>query len=349
MSDGSFDLTKPFIAMCGYEYLVNPLPDPIYNVRVSSSGLDSGASTSVIAKEYESVPSGGYVVFSESSPFEFDDMVASWDVYYESSSGAKERLYFVAGKRLWDCACVRYVPFVGRAGSVVPLGGGPFLTTRGPSVAERWTQAFAKLPMSVRTAVAFGAEESREEERQYLLLHRRARLRGVINPGPEPLKAERVRIGYADQQGTIWGIVSVGTDGEPTNDLLTKYYAASEDAAALVLGGDIRELRADHKEVRRAGLSTLTGEPPQLYPSSAALFADHDYATDEAFLWDGQRWTTSRDPASWRDEANRQLSDDEYKERSSRFVQIANRASLVYAKRSKKKTPSLKKKGSSKD
>jgi hypothetical protein len=140
--------------------------------------------------------------------------------------------------------------------------------------------------------------------------------------------------------GAIWGELSLGTDGRRTAELLAEHYRTPELAAALVLGGDILELRADIRRVYRS----FEWRIPHLYRSSADFFADHDSLTRDAFLWDGKRWASSDDPVAWENESGRPLDHDEYLRRSSLGVEILARSKRDDASNKRWQRTSLKEK-----
>ena len=308
MPQDRFDWTRPFIAITDGEYVVNPLAEEIRNVHVASGGLDSGCPTNTLVGDYSTIPPYGHALFHEGGGYE--DVVVSWTVDYETASDGRQKSYFVAGKDLRGCPIVRYIPYMGGGGWIVP---GPENFRDKRSIVDCWIKAFASLPESERTRALVAEEAARTN----ILAspYRVGRWFGT------PFKFERTRIGFTDERGAIWGVESLGTDGGHTAELLAEHYCTAKLAAALVFGGDIRELSA-----KGAYHSFGSSRIPHLYRSSADLFADHDSLTREAFLWDGKRWASSDDPAAWKDESGRPLDRDEYLRRSSLGVEILTRS-----------------------
>ncbi len=322
-----FDWTKPFIVITvGGEYIVNPLAEEIRDVHVSSGGTDSGYPTNTLVGDYSIVPPYGHALFHKGGGYE--DVVVSWAADYETASDGKQRCYFVAGKDLRGCPIVRYIPYMGGGGWIVPRPE-DFRDKR--SVEECWIEAFASLPESQRTA-ALVAEEGMRKDDRFASPYHVGRIWG------KPFKIERTRIGFTDGSGAIWGVVSLGTDGKRTAELLAEHYRTAEVAAALVLRPEILELCADVRRVYRS----FGGQVPHLYRSSADLFADHDSLTREAFLWDGKQWASSDDPADWKDELGRPLDHDKYLRRSSLGVEILVRSKRDNASNKRWQRTSLK-------
>jgi hypothetical protein len=146
MPQERFDWTKPFIAITdGGEYVVNPLPEEIRNVNVSSDGMDSGCPTNTIVGDYSIIPPYGHALFHPGGGYE--DVVVSWTVDYETASDGRQKCYFVAGKDLRDCPFAPFIPYMGGRGWVVPRPG-DFSDKR--SVAECWREALASLPELAR-------------------------------------------------------------------------------------------------------------------------------------------------------------------------------------------------------